>query len=78
MYFCEKRLGGDQPDYEIIKTAQWRRSQYTAATFQKGRIMLAGDAAHTMSPTGGHGLNTGIGDIMGLSWVLQALTEGWS
>lgn len=72
-----KALGGDAPEYEIIKTVQWRRSQYTADTYNKGRIFLAGDAAHTMSPTGGHGLNTGIADVMGLSWVLQALLEGW-
>ncbi|KAJ5766818.1 Monooxygenase FAD-binding [Penicillium nucicola] len=75
--FVQKAIGGDKPSYKIIKTVQWRRSQYNAATYHRGRIILAGDAAHTMSPTGGHGLNTGIGDIMGLSWVLQALIEGW-
>ncbi|RMZ77797.1 hypothetical protein DV737_g4193, partial [Chaetothyriales sp. CBS 132003] len=73
----DKAFGRDDIEYEIIKTVQWRRSQYTAERYHKGRVFLAGDAAHTMSPTGGHGLNTGIGDVMGLSWVLQALLEGW-
>lgn len=72
-----KALGRDDIEYEIIKTVQWRRSQYTAEKYHQGRIFLAGDAAHTMSPTGGHGLNTGVGDVMGLSWVLQSLLEGW-
>lgn len=72
-----KAVGQEEVEYEIIKTVQWRRSQYTAEKYHQGRIFLAGDAAHTMSPTGGHGLNTGIGDVMGLSWVLQSLLEGW-
>lgn len=72
-----KALGNDDIEYEIIKTVQWRRSQYTAEKYHQGRIFLAGDAAHTMSPTGGHGLNTGIGDVMGLSWLLQSYLEGW-
>jgi hypothetical protein len=40
-------------------------------------VFLAGDAAHTASPTGGHGLNTGIGDVFGLAWMLDALVKGW-
>ncbi|KAL2808099.1 FAD binding domain-containing protein [Aspergillus granulosus] len=72
-----KALGNDEIGYEIIKVVQWRRSQYTAQRYHQGRVFLAGDAAHTMSPTGGHGLNTGIGDAMTLGWMLQALLEGW-
>jgi hypothetical protein len=40
-------------------------------------VLLAGDSAHTTSPTGGHGLNTGIGDVAGLGWVLDAVLAGW-
>jgi hypothetical protein len=40
-------------------------------------VLLAGDAAHTMSPTGGHGMNTGIGDACDLGWMLDALVKGW-
>ncbi|KAA8644082.1 hypothetical protein EYZ11_005463 [Aspergillus tanneri] len=72
-----KAFGHDDIEYELIKVVQWRRSQFTAEKYHQGRVFLAGDAAHTMSPTGGHGLNTGVGDVMGLSWVLQALLEGW-
>lgn len=72
-----KAFGRDDIEFELMRTLPWRRSQFTADTFSKGRVILAGDSAHTMSPTGGHGLNTGLGDVMDLSWILQALTEGW-
>ncbi|RAL16795.1 FAD binding domain-containing protein [Aspergillus homomorphus CBS 101889] len=74
-----KAFGEDagKVEYEILQVVQWRRSQCTADRYHAGRIFLAGDAAHTMSPTGGHGLNTGIGDAMTLSWMLQAMLEGW-
>lgn len=63
--------------FEILRVVPWRRSQFLVDTYRVGRVLLAGDAAHTTSPTGGHGLNTGIGDITDLSWMLQALTQGW-
>lgn len=73
-----KALGRDDVTYDLKRVLQWRRSQYTANAYTVGqRIFLAGDAAHTMSPTGGHGLNTGLGDASDLSWMLQALLEGW-
>jgi hypothetical protein len=40
-------------------------------------VLIAGDAAHTMSPTGGMGMNTGLGDVFDLGWKLQALMQGW-
>lgn len=72
-----KALGRDDIAFELKKVLLWRRSRVTAETFSKGRVLLAGDSAHTMSPTGGHGLNTGLGDVMDLGWILQALVEGW-
>ena len=41
------------------------------------RIFIAGDAAHLMSPTGGFGMNTGIGDAVDLGWKLEAAIKGW-
>ena len=52
--------------------SQWKRSQFVAEKYSEGR----GDSAHVMSPTGGYGLNTGLGDARDLSWILQALVEG--
>jgi 2-polyprenyl-6-methoxyphenol hydroxylase-like FAD-dependent oxidoreductase len=47
-----------------------------ATTYRKGRVLLAGDAAHIHSPLGGQGLNTGLGDAMNLGWKLAATIKG--
>jgi 2-polyprenyl-6-methoxyphenol hydroxylase-like FAD-dependent oxidoreductase len=43
--------------------------------FRKGRVFLAGDAAHIHSPAGGQGMNTGIGDAINLAWKLAAVLK---
>ncbi|WP_312878206.1 FAD-dependent monooxygenase [Lentzea indica] len=45
-------------------------------TYRSGRVLLAGDAAHIMSPLGGQGLNTGIGDAVNLGWKLATTVHG--
>jgi 2-polyprenyl-6-methoxyphenol hydroxylase-like FAD-dependent oxidoreductase len=42
----------------------------------KGNILIAGDAAHTHSPAGGHGMNTGIQDAINLAWKLALVSRG--
>jgi 2-polyprenyl-6-methoxyphenol hydroxylase-like FAD-dependent oxidoreductase len=54
----------------------WNASAVTATTFRKGRVFLAGDAAHLMPPTGGFGGNTGIADAHNLAWKLAMVLEG--
>jgi 2-polyprenyl-6-methoxyphenol hydroxylase-like FAD-dependent oxidoreductase len=49
-----------------------------ATTYRKGRVLLAGDAAHIHSPLGGQGLNTGLSDAMNLGWKLAATIQGWA
>ena len=44
--------------------------------FGRGRVFLAGDAAHVHSPVGGQGMNTGIGDAVNLSWKLAEVLRG--
>jgi hypothetical protein len=72
-----RAMGNDRGEWTVRRVMPWRRSQFTAERFASGRIVLAGDAAHTTSPTGGHGLNTGIGDVSDLGWMLDALIRGW-
>ncbi|WP_432000695.1 FAD-dependent monooxygenase [Streptomyces sioyaensis] len=47
-------------------------------TYRRGRVLLAGDAAHIHSPLGGQGLNAGIGDAMNLGWKLAATVHGYA
>ena len=49
-----------------------------AASYRKGRVLLAGDAAHVHYPTGGQGLNTGVQDAMNLGWKLAQVIAGVS
>jgi 3-(3-hydroxy-phenyl)propionate hydroxylase len=49
-----------------------------AASYRAGRVLVAGDAAHVHSPTGGQGLNTGVQDAMNLGWKLAQVVRGTS
>jgi 2-polyprenyl-6-methoxyphenol hydroxylase-like FAD-dependent oxidoreductase len=46
-----------------------------AATYRKGRVLLAGDAAHVHSPVGGQGLNMGVQDAVNLGWKLAQVVK---
>ena len=49
-----------------------------ATTYRRGRVLLAGDAAHVHPPHGGQGLNTGVQDAVNLGWKLAQVVEGTS
>ncbi|WP_058043487.1 FAD-dependent monooxygenase [Streptomyces roseifaciens] len=49
-----------------------------AGTYRRGRVLLAGDAAHVHFPVGAQGLNTGLQDAMNLGWKLAAAVRGWA
>ncbi|HTX62981.1 MAG TPA: FAD-dependent monooxygenase [Acidimicrobiales bacterium] len=49
-----------------------------AASYRKGRVLLAGDAAHVHAPQGGQGLNTGVQDAVNLGWKLAQVVKGTS
>ena len=49
-----------------------------AASYRKGRVLLAGDAAHVHAPDGGQGLNTGVQDAVNLGWKLAQVARGTS
>ncbi|WP_367038203.1 FAD-dependent monooxygenase [Streptomyces sp. Je 1-332] len=62
------------PEVESVLT--WTTGAYTADNFRRGRIFLAGDAAHQMPPYGGFGGNTGVQDAHNLAWKLAAACRG--
>lgn len=72
-----RRAVGRDFDFEILSVLPWVRRELVAERYRNGRGFIAGDAAHVMSPTGGFGMNTGIGDVVDLSWKLVAVLEGW-
>jgi 2-polyprenyl-6-methoxyphenol hydroxylase-like FAD-dependent oxidoreductase len=72
-----KRAMGRDFDYEILSVMRWVRRELVADSYGTSRIFIAGDAAHLMSPTGGFGMNTGIGDAVDLGWKLEAVHKGW-
>jgi 2-polyprenyl-6-methoxyphenol hydroxylase-like FAD-dependent oxidoreductase len=64
-------------DYEMISCSPWRQNLLLADRYRDGRVFLAGDSAHLVIPTGGLGMNTGVGDAIDLSWKLAAKLQGW-
>jgi 2-polyprenyl-6-methoxyphenol hydroxylase-like FAD-dependent oxidoreductase len=63
--------------YEMLSVGQWRQNLLLADKYSDGRIFLAGDAVHLVIPTGGLGMNSGVGDANDLSWKLAATLQGW-
>ena len=63
---------------EILHVGSWTPHLLVAERYDSGRVFLAGDAAHQYIPTGGFGLNTGIGDAADLAWKLAAVHAGWA
>jgi 2-polyprenyl-6-methoxyphenol hydroxylase-like FAD-dependent oxidoreductase len=61
-----------------INSSTWRMSMQTAAAFRRGRVLLAGDAAHRFPPTGGFGLNSGVQDAHNLAWKLAFVLTGYA
>ncbi|WP_371663108.1 FAD-dependent monooxygenase [Streptomyces sp. NBC_00280] len=49
-----------------------------ASEYRRGRVLLAGDAAHIHLPAGGQGLSTGVQDAVNLGWKLAAVVQGWA
>jgi 2-polyprenyl-6-methoxyphenol hydroxylase-like FAD-dependent oxidoreductase len=63
--------------YEMLSVGQWRQNLLLADSYGEGRVFLAGDAVHLVIPTGGLGMNSGVGDAVDLSWKLAATLHGW-
>jgi 2-polyprenyl-6-methoxyphenol hydroxylase-like FAD-dependent oxidoreductase len=76
-HHCVRKAIGSSAPYEILGVRDWVRREMVAKHFRHGRVFLAGDCAHQTSPTGGYGMNTGVGDVVNLGWKLEALLAGW-
>jgi 2-polyprenyl-6-methoxyphenol hydroxylase-like FAD-dependent oxidoreductase len=63
--------------FEMLSVNEWTQHLLCAERYAEGRVFIAGDAAHLVIPTGGLGMNTGVGDAVDLSWKVAAALAGW-
>ena len=72
-----ERVVGMPIEYETLYVGRWTQRLMLADRYRDGRVLIAGDAAHLVIPTGGLGMNTGAGDAVDLAWKLAAVLHGW-
>jgi len=70
--------GTDYGIHSPTSISRFTAAARQAAAYRRGRVLLAGDAAHVHSPVGGQGLNTGVQDAMNLGWKLAQVVGGTS
>jgi len=74
----EALIAADGTDYGVRGlswTSRFTDNTRQAASYRRGRILLAGDAAHVHAPLGGQGLNTGVQDAVNLGWKLAQVVK---
>lgn len=71
-------VGDPNLGVEVLSALPWAASAAIAEHFRKGRVFLAGDAAHLIPPTGGQAMNVGIQDVHNLAWKLAGNVAGWA
>ncbi|GCE07734.1 FAD-dependent monooxygenase [Dictyobacter aurantiacus] len=69
-------IGRPELELEVLSVLLWEAAARVAEQMQVGNIFLVGDAAHTMPPAGGFGMNTAIQDAHNLAWKLAMVIEG--
>jgi 2-polyprenyl-6-methoxyphenol hydroxylase-like FAD-dependent oxidoreductase len=72
----DERTGGGFRVLDPVWLTAFRINERKVAAYRRGRIFLAGDAAHIHSPAGGQGMNTGMQDAVNLAWKLAMVTRG--
>lgn len=72
---ADQRAGGFRVTDPVWLT-HFRINERKVSRYAKGRIVLAGDAAHIHSPAGGQGMNTGMQDAINLAWKLAMVVQG--
>jgi 2-polyprenyl-6-methoxyphenol hydroxylase-like FAD-dependent oxidoreductase len=70
--------GTDYGAHNPLWLSRFTDAARQAADYRKGRVLIAGDAAHIHPPDGGHGLQTGVQDAVNLGWKLAQVIKGTS
>ena len=75
--FCQAL--GAEFELEFLARLSWKAGlTLVADKYAEGRVLMAGDAVHLFTPTGGLGYNTGVEDAVNLGWKLAAVVKGWA
>ncbi|NHU42822.1 FAD-dependent monooxygenase [Rhodococcus sp. A14] len=72
-----RKIIGDT-DYRIVWKSVYRFHSRVANRMRVDRVLLAGDAAHIVSPFGARGLNSGVADAENAAWKLAFVLRGWA
>lgn len=64
-------------EFDTLYVGEWKQNLLLAERYREGRVFMAGDAVHLVIPTGGLGMNSGVGDAIDLSWKLAGTLQGW-
>jgi len=72
-----RRFTGVDIPHQVLVANAWVPHLVVADRYRQGRVLIAGDAAHQYIPTGGYGMNTGIGDACDVAWKLAAILHGF-
>ena len=72
-----ERMIGVPVKCATLYVGEWKQNLLLADHYGRGRVFLAGDAVHLVIPTGGLGMNSGVGDAIDLGWKLAATLQGW-
>jgi len=71
-------LGSADVRVDVLRVQHWVINAFVAERFRHGRVLLAGDAAHAIPPSGGLGMNVGLADVHNLCWKLAGVLHGWA
>ena len=72
-----EKIVGTPVKYEMLHCAKWMQRLLLSERYAQGPVFLAGDACHLVIPTGGLGMNTGVGDAADIAWKLAAMLKCW-
>lgn len=76
-YIKVRNFVGRDFHFDLLKAMHWDNNLLVADRYRDKRVFLGGDATHQYIPTGGYGMNTGVGDALDIGWKLSAVVQGW-
>jgi 2,4-dichlorophenol 6-monooxygenase len=74
--YIREAIGDPTIPFKIKKISRWQVNHVVAKNYRRGRVFIAGDAAHRHSPANGLGSNTSVQDSYNLAWKLALVLSG--